>query len=129
MKVVAWLLGFVSLVLIIAYSFKQDIRNYIFRDEIIVRPKGILMQSIQIKRVGELSTDSIVVFKDGEQQKLKVTEPGLNRFIVFVDNKEQAQFEQFVASPISKHNYVYQLLRQQDSIFVGLQIFGPDQAR
>lgn len=129
MRVVAWLLGFVSLVLIIAYSFKQDIRNYIFRDEVIVRPRGVLMQSIQIKRVGEVSTDSTVVFKKGEQQGLKVTEPGLNRFIVFVDNKEKAQFEQFVYSDISKHEYVFDLSRQQDSIFVKLRIFGPDQAR
>ncbi|MTI40113.1 hypothetical protein [Fulvivirga lutimaris] len=129
MKVVAWLLGFVCLVLVIAFSYTQEIRNYIFRDQVVVRPKGILIKSIQIKRVGEQGSDTIVVFKDGEQQRLKASEPGLNRFIVFVDNQKRAQFEQFVSSPISKHDYVYQLHRQQDSIFVGLQIFGPDQAR
>ena len=129
MKAIAWLLGVVSILLIIAYSYTQEMRNYIFRDEIIVRPKGVLLNSIQINRVGELGLDTVIVFKDGEQQQLKVTEPGYNKFIIYVDRQERAYFEQFVYSEIAKHDYIYELTRQQDSIAVQLRIFGPDKAR
>ena len=128
MKVIGLLLGFVSLVLIIAYSYTQEIRNYVFRDQVIVRPAGVLMSSVLIKRVGELGTDTTIIFNEGKQQAYKASKPGFNRFIVSVDNTELAQFEQFVNSALSKHDYVFQLYRQQDSIFVRLQIFGPDQA-
>jgi hypothetical protein len=87
------------------------------------------VKSVQIKRVGELGSDTTFIFYEGKQQLYKVTQPGFNRFIVSVDNIERAQFEQFVNSDISKHNYVYELYRQQDSVFVSLRIFGPDQAK
>ena len=129
MKVIAWLLGFVSMVLIIAYSYTQEIRNYVFRDQVIVRPKGVLLNSIQIKRVGELGADTTIIFNNGEQQIHKVSKPGFNRFVVSVDNIERAFFEQYVSSELSKHDYVYELYIQQDSVFVRLRIFGPDQAK
>lgn len=129
MKIIAWLLAFVGTVLIIAFSFKSEIRDYLFRDNIIVRPTGVLLNSVKIDRVGESGGDTLIIFSESIQQQNKVSKPGFNKFIVSADGVELAEFEHFVSSAISKHDYVFELHRQQDSVFVKLQIFGPDQQR
>ncbi|HNP16797.1 MAG TPA: hypothetical protein PKL31_00075 [Fulvivirga sp.] len=128
MKAFFWILGITVLILIIGFSSKNSLRELLFKDQFIVRPRGVELNRIKIKQTAEGSTDTLTVYNGERRETATFRKMGLNIFLVYKDNKLITTFEQFKQTEWATHQYLFEINVQRDSTTVDLHISGPDQS-
>jgi hypothetical protein len=128
MKTIIWFLGSIIFLLGLSYLLINGFGDNLLKDNLIVRVRGIDRNQIQINWVSESKTDTLLIFDKGQQVSRKIGKVGLNTFLLNYHNRQIASFHQFITSKLAMHDYVFEINEVNDSIFVDLQIFGPDQS-
>ncbi len=128
MKALFWLLGITTLILVIGFASKNSLREFLYKDQFIVRPRGIELNRIKIRQTAEGSVDTLTVYNGERRETATFRKRGLNTFLVYKDDMLITTFEQFKRTEWATHQYLFEIIIQQDSSTVNLHISGPDQS-
>ena len=129
MRTIIWFSGSIIFLLGLSYLLIIGIGDNLLKDNLIVRVrKGVDSQQIQINWVSESKTDTLLIFNNGQQIRRKIGKVGLNTLLLTYNQRPLAEFDQFITTKLAMHDYIFEIIEVNDSIFVDLQILGPDQS-
>jgi len=127
MKALIWILGITAIIYLTFVLLKPQIQNLLFSDQVSVQTY-IEADKTELNiyfTAEEIKGDTIVLFKNAEQQESNLNYKGFNYFIV--DYKgNRSVFEQFKTSKVSSHDYNFIIWEKGDSLQLDLSIAGPD---
>lgn len=127
MKAFLWVIGICAIVFIIAYLNKDNIRRAFFTNHILLHARGETNPAlVRIDWTSEVTTDTVTVFENGHETEALFEARGRNVFVVYYKGESMGNLEHFKSNAYNPHTYIFELLLQQDSVYLDLTVSGPD---
>ncbi|ELR68808.1 hypothetical protein C900_05821 [Fulvivirga imtechensis AK7] len=109
------------------WLLRDNIRRWILPNRVIVQAQGnVDAEQVKIYWTAETADDTLTIFSGARQTDAIFEAGGFNIFLLYYQNQQVAQFEQFKQSVTAPHTYTFHLWQEGDSIYTNLKIYGPD---
>ncbi|MBL6449122.1 hypothetical protein JMN32_22615 [Fulvivirga sp. 29W222] len=127
MRAVVWILSICTVIFWLTYLSKDSIRRYFFANHVLLNVRGEADPAwVHIDWTSDAAGDTITIFEKGRELDVLYEARGSNTFMVYYKGKSIGILEHFKSNAFNPHTYIFELLLQQDSVYLDLTVSGPD---
>lgn len=130
MRAFIWVLSICTLMFVVVYIFEDNIRRSFFPNHVLLNSRGEADPGlVRIDWTAEGSKDTVTIYESRQDLNAIYEAQERNVFMVYYKGKRIGHFEHFKSNAFHPHTYVFELLLQDDSVYLDLNISGPDATR